>query len=152
MPPRFRSILLASLCSSLVMTLLNVGSLSFMQQVVDGDGLGLAPFAVLACCVGCLAPLAAALLAIWHYTREYDLSLSSGQGMIVGLWTGLAHALLTALMAAANSALPKSSRPHPSPSHPAAPHRHHRGRPAPGKYPLANSRLRPPRYVLARRP
>ncbi len=50
---------------------------------------------------GCLIVAFAGFTAVWHYTNEYDLSLTLGQGALIGFLTGAAVAVVNALLSQA---------------------------------------------------
>lgn len=49
---------------------------------------------VLVCLVGAFG----GMLAIWHYTNEHDVSLKLGKGALVGLFTGIAIAVVVVIL------------------------------------------------------
>lgn len=50
---------------------------------------------------GCLVVAFAGFTAVWHYTNEYDLSLTIGRGALIGFLTGAAVAVVSALLSQA---------------------------------------------------
>lgn len=49
---------------------------------------------VLVCLIGAFG----GMLAVWHYTNEYDISLKLGKGALVGLFTGVAITAVTVIL------------------------------------------------------
>ncbi len=49
---------------------------------------------VLVCLIGAFG----GMLAVWHYTNEHDVSLKLGKGALVGLYTGIAVAVITVIL------------------------------------------------------
>lgn len=48
--------------------------------------------------VTCLVAAGAGMLAIWHYEREYEVSITLGKGALIGFLTGVAMAIIGALL------------------------------------------------------
>ena len=57
------------------------------------SGMGMRPVDFLFGCLGCLTWLASGLIAVWHYTNKYQLTLTSRQGFKLGALAGLVNAL-----------------------------------------------------------
>lgn len=50
---------------------------------------------------GCLVMAFAGFTAVWHYGKEYDLSLTLGQGALIGFLTGAAVTVISTLLSQA---------------------------------------------------
>lgn len=49
-------------------------------------------------CLSCLLYMGAGLLAVWHYTNTYQVTLPGGQGALMGLLAGIVAALFGSLL------------------------------------------------------
>lgn len=89
MPPKTQSIILGGVAIGVVATLFSV-----IVNMVQGDaGAGGPMSAVLGCCA-CLVYVGAGLIAVWHYTNTYNLTIPAGQGVGMGALAGLVAALI----------------------------------------------------------
>jgi len=77
MPSNTTSALIGGLSTAVLVTLLNL--LTLTGNVVIQTLLG---------CLSCLVYLCAGLIAVWHYTTEYSLTLTGRQGVTLGLFSG----------------------------------------------------------------
>lgn len=84
MPSKTQSILLGATVAVVVGTLLNI-------VVFNAGTIGL----MLGSCVGCLFIFVGPLVAVWHYTNTYNLTIPAGTGAGIGALTGLATGVLS---------------------------------------------------------
>ncbi len=54
---------------------------------------------VVGSCLACLLYIGAGMLAVWHYTNSYQVTLPGGQGALIGLLSGIMAALLSHVLA-----------------------------------------------------
>ena len=88
MPDQKQSILLGALVTALLGLLL-----AFFSQ---GGGQMSAAVAGMAAC--CLAPLAGALMALWHFTDTHTVTLSTGEGAKLGAITAALGSVLSSAL------------------------------------------------------
>jgi len=87
MPPSQRSYLVGGLAGSLLVVI--CGYLAATLAM---------PFNMVFSCLACLAYVSCGLVAVWHYTNEYSLTLTGGKGSALGAKAGaLAGAVAPAL-------------------------------------------------------
>ena len=86
------SILIGGLSCAVLSTLIQVAS-----TMVNSGGQNPILGAVFGC-LGCLIGLTSGLIAVWHYTGEYELTLKSGEGVKLGALAGVVSALVAFLL------------------------------------------------------
>jgi len=77
MPSKTTSVLIGGLATAVLVTLLGVWALT-----------GNAVIRTLVGCLSCLVYLCAGLIAVWHHTTEHSVTLTGGQGVVLGLFSG----------------------------------------------------------------
>ena len=87
MPPRVPSALMGGLAAALLVIIFNYLSSTggFPPNPVYG-------------CFACLSFLTCGLVAVWHYTTEHSLTLTGGQGVVLGLLSGVFAGVIAALV------------------------------------------------------
>ena len=80
MSPKFQSIILGGLVTAILGTALSIGARSSSM------------LGILACC---LPAIVGALLTVWHYMTNNNLTLATGEGAGIGALTGLAGYILS---------------------------------------------------------
>ncbi len=87
MPSRVPSALMGGLAAALLVIIFNYLSSTggFPPNPVYG-------------CFACLSYLICGLVAVWHYTTEHSLTLTGGQGIVLGLLSGVFAGAIAALV------------------------------------------------------
>lgn len=88
MPSKTQSILLGGGVVGLLVGILSIATTS-MQGSPIGSVVG---------CVACLTYIGAGLIAVWHYTNTYDLTIPAGQGVGMGALAGVVAAIVGILI------------------------------------------------------
>lgn len=95
-PPYWTSVGIAGVIFGIIVFAL---SLVTSYSVINAEPTGslFSPVQLLGVFV-CLIGAFGSMLAIWHYANEYDVSIKLGQGALIGLFTGIAIAVVTVLL------------------------------------------------------
>jgi hypothetical protein len=91
MPSKLQSILIGALFAAVIGTLLTV-----VQQM--GDMATQQMMGTVIGCITCIVYILAGLVAVWHYTSTYSLTLEGGQGAVMGLSAGALGAVIAILL------------------------------------------------------
>lgn len=92
MQSKTTSILIGGLSCALLSTFIQIGSTTFNpagQNPLLGAVFG---------CLGCIVGLTSGLIAVWHFTGEYELTLTRGEGIKLGALAGLVSAFVGWMM------------------------------------------------------
>lgn len=92
MPSYWASVGIAAFIFSLITFVIQLIS-GYMQINAEPSGSMFPPgaiFGTIACLVGAFG----GMVAVWHYAREYDITMKLGKGAIIGLATGCAMVLI----------------------------------------------------------
>src|SRR5699024_11633661 len=96
----------SDVCSSDLIAGLIFGILAFALSLIstysvinsDPTGSYFSPLQIGIWLVTCLVAAGAGMLAIWHYEREYEVSITLGKGALICFLTGVAMAMTGALL------------------------------------------------------
>ncbi len=85
--PRFTSVVLGGLAATVAVLLFSyLGSTGgFPPNPLYG-------------CLACLSYMISGLVAVWHYTSEYSVTLSGGEGVKIGMFSGVTAGVLAAIV------------------------------------------------------
>ncbi len=91
MQSKVQSILLGGIAVGLIASLLSIA------PVLTGQSSS-SPLGIAAGCLACLAYGGAGLLAVWHYTNTYELTIPGGKGAGMGAAAGFVAAAVSTTM------------------------------------------------------
>ena len=94
MPSKSNSILIGGLVAGLIGTVIAVVSTQMTMGALESGDQPNQMVQLVFGLIGCLVPVSAGLIAVWHYTGENELTLRGGQGVGLGALTGIAYAVV----------------------------------------------------------
>lgn len=92
MPSYWASVGIAAFIFSLLTFVIQLIT-SYMQINSEPTGSLFSPATILGS-VTCLVGAFGGMVAVWHYAREYDLTMKLGKGALIGFFTGCAMVLI----------------------------------------------------------